>query len=331
MPYWDKQKKTWIAQVYHQGKKYRSFQSTKTRAKAWEIQKKKEFNYQSHSTNILSLLEFATNYLDYSRLKHSRKTYSEKRSVFRNFFASVNPQLSVSELHKGTVLDYLQEQAKNRSGNAANKDRKNLVAAWNWATQYIPDFPSKNPFLVDRFPEIRSPRYIPPEKDFWKVYQCAETFQDSVMILSFLHLAARRNEIFNLRRDDIDFVKNQVRLCTRKRKDGSYEYDWLPLTDRLNLEFSKILAYHDNEWCFPNPRTGIPYFERGKWFPRLCHLAQVKPFGIHSIRHLSASILIQNDIPLVDVQTILRHKKLATTERYIHRLVSVRKSMEVFK
>ncbi len=333
MPYWDKQKKKWIAQVYSQGKKYRSFHSTKNDARKWEVKTRQEIENQLSGSRIptTSLFDFANQYLDFSKSKHSRKTYEEKLSVFRLFLDAVNPGLPVTELHKGIVLDHLQKQAESRSGNAANKDRKNLVAAWNWAMQYIPDFPAHNPFLVDRFPETRSPRYVPPERDYWKVYEVAESFSDQVMILAFLHLAARRNEIFNLRRDDVDFENQQVRLYTRKRKDGSLEYDWLPLTARLRVDLMSVLSSHSSEWVFPNPRTGIPYFARQKWFPRLCRIAQVEPFGIHAIRHLSASILVKHDVPLVDVQTILRHKKLTTTERYIHRLQSVRSSMEVFK
>lgn len=151
------------------------------------------------------------------------------------------------------------------------------------------------------------------------------------MLLSFLHLAARRNEIFNLRSEDVDLKRKQIRLYTRKRRDGSLEFDWLPLTDRLFIELNKILSENASEWIFPNPKTGIPYLARQKWLPRLCEIAQVKRFGIHSIRHLSASILIKNKISLIDIQTILRHKKLITTERYIHRLESVRSALKVFR
>lgn len=213
MPYWDNQKKKWIAQVYHQGKKYRSFHVTKSEAKNWEVKTKKE--KRDHQENLrirtVSLFDFASMYLDFSKSKHSKKTYEEKKFVFRLFLASVDPGLPVQELHKGIVLDYLQKQAESRSGNAANKDRKNLVASWNWAMQYIPDFPARNSFLVDRFPEKRTPRYIPPEKDFWKVHNVAESYSDQVMILAFLHLAARRNEIFNLRCEDVDF--EMTRCC----------------------------------------------------------------------------------------------------------------------
>ncbi|MCI5207708.1 MAG: hypothetical protein D3910_02690 [Candidatus Electrothrix sp. ATG2] len=53
--------------------------------------------------------------------------------------------------------------------------------------------------------------------------------------------------------------------------------------------------------------------------------------ALHGIRHLSASILISNKVSLLDVQTILRHKNLTTTQRYVHRLEDVRPAVKVFK
>ena len=170
--------------------------NTKSDAKRWESEKQIALQSQDKlqtETPIISLGDWATQYLDYSRLKHSKKTYEEKQRAIRSFFTSVDRFLSVEQLHKRTVLDHLSQQAETRSGYAANKERKNFVAAWNWAAQYIPGFPAQNPFLVERFSEERTARYVPPEKDFWKVYEQAESEQDRIMLLCFLHLAARRN------------------------------------------------------------------------------------------------------------------------------------------
>jgi hypothetical protein len=60
-----------------------------------------------------------------------------------------------------------------------------------------PPLPGPNPCLVDKMPEERQPRYVPPEEDFWKVFEIAGG-QDKVMLLAFLHSAARRGEIFRL-------------------------------------------------------------------------------------------------------------------------------------
>ncbi|MDR3319750.1 MAG: tyrosine-type recombinase/integrase [Desulfovibrio sp.] len=49
---------------------------------------------------------------------------------------------------------------------------------------------------------------------------------------------------------------------------------------------------------------------------RLCKRAGVKKFGVHAIRHLSATIFADAGLDLT-VQAILRHKKHNTTARYI--------------
>lgn len=268
----------------------------------------------------MTLHQWAVAYLDHSKQRHVDKTYAEKRLAFSLFFSSFDPYIYPEQLHKGEVLKHFEKQASSRSGYAANKDRKNLLAAWNWASQYLPEWPSSNPFQVHRMPEQRSPRYVPPEKDFWAVYQVAESEQDRLMLLCYLHLAARRKEIFQLRVEDVDLEHKRVRLHTRKTRDSSLRYDWLPMTNDLYKGFSKHLSAVTGFWCFPDPQSGLPYRARQKWLPRLCNLADVRSFGLHAIRHLSASILVANKVALTDVQSVLRHGNLTTTQRYVHRL-----------
>lgn len=336
MPYWNAKRRKWTGQVTQNGERQTSQHGSKSAALRWEADLKRELesglSQQTHAAiRTVSLLEWATMYLDHAQLKFIGKTYSEKRLSFRLLLQSFSPDMAVSGLGKGAVLAHFSRQAQARSGYAANKDRKNLLAAWSWGVEHIPGFPERSPFLTDRFAEERSPRQMPTEKEFWAVHEAAESEQDRVMLLCFLHLAARRNEIFQLRRDDVDLDRRQVRLCTRKRKDGSMHHDWLPMTGRLHEALSKHLAAHSGEWVFPNPQTGLPYVERSKWLPKLCRLAQVREFGLHGIRHLSASILVNGKVSLLDVQTILRHTNLTTTQRYVHRLESVRKAIEVFE
>ncbi len=148
-----------------------------------------------------------------------------------------------------------------------------------------------NPFLTDKFPEERSPRYTPPESDFWKVFEVAEG-QDKTMLITYLHTAARRGEIYRLRPEDIDFGEEQIRLWTEKREGGTMEYDWIPLTSTLAQSLlSHINQNQITDIVFPNPETGQAYIDRRRWMKGLCERAGVKQFGIHAIRHLTASIL----------------------------------------
>ena len=300
--------------------------ATKREAVEWEVEQK---NSIISLTPTISLGEWAIHYLDFAKVKFVSKTYQEKRAAFKFFFCNVDKELPVKNLTTGTMLRHLQQQNTVRSGYAANKDRKNLVAAWNWGIKYL-GLPRDNPCLVERFPEIKQSRYVPSEKDFWKVYGEAWTEQDAIMLLGYLHLAARKSELFRLKWEDVDFAGVKVRLYTRKTRDGSWESAWLPMTDDLyNGLLSQREKRKSDTWVFPDPETNKPYIHRLHWMKHLCRRAKVKHFGLHAIRHLTASILAREGVPMIDIQTILRHKNLSTTERYIRRIESIRPVLKV--
>jgi len=52
----------------------------------------------------------------------------------------------------------------------------------------------------------------------------------------------------------------------------------------------------------------------------ICKQANVKPFGFHSIRHLTATMLYKNGCKRHAIQSVLRHKSASTTEKYLHQL-----------
>ncbi len=340
MPYKKGQK--WIAQVRKEGQRLEKVFLTKKEAKDWEAEmRRKPVDEWIEPTGTASLYDWAEAYLDVAKVRFTTKTYKEKVSIFKRFFKVVDPEMAVSDLKPADALAYIVKQKEERSGYAANKDRKNLVAAWNWGMKYRnPLLPGPNPCLVDRMPEIRTPRYVPPEEDFWKIYEVAEG-QDKVMLLTFLHLAARRGEVFRMAWADVDFGNSRVRLWTRKRKDGAYEYDWLPMTKELRKSLRWWWEHRpikDNPHVFlslnehPGQKEnyGCPFVSNQKLMRRLCKKAGVAQFGFHAIRHLSSSILYELGYQVREIQPILRHKSPRTTELYLKRLGldDVRKTLE---
>ncbi|MCE5333993.1 MAG: integrase, partial [Desulfobacteraceae bacterium] len=117
--------------------------------------------------------------MEHAQAKFCKKVYAEKKLAFREFFKSVSLKLEPARLHPGMLLKHFNVQAKRRSGDGANKDRKNLLVAWNWAQKYLPRWPKENPVkLCERQDAEQHPRYIPPVEDFWKVYDAAKEGQD---------------------------------------------------------------------------------------------------------------------------------------------------------
>lgn len=144
--------------------------AAKREAAQWELDTRKEMEKQAPTpSDSPSVLDWANKYLAYSEQKHSKKTFKEKISTFK-FFLPHTRENDLLNISPALAMGYLQAQCKARSGYAANKEKKNLAAAWSWGEKYIKDFPQMaNPFLgIERFKEERSPRYVPDEKDFWK-------------------------------------------------------------------------------------------------------------------------------------------------------------------
>lgn len=326
MPYRIQSDGQWMAQVTIRGKKHRHRCTTKKEALQWEQEEREKFRQgETYQTNTVSLGQWATEYLDYAKQRFTETTYTEKCFAFREFFTSeVSPDTLTDLYSSKPALEHLQTQANNRSGNSANRQRKNLRAAWEWGVKFL-GMPEKNPFhSVQRFAEARFERRVPTLEEFWKVYAVVENDKDRLMLFAYLQTGARRDELFRLKWADVDFHKNQIRLMWRKNNIGEWREYWLPMTDELadmlkvQRKTTGLLGYvfmrctTDGKW--------VPYEARVQWMKRLCKRAGVEQFGFHGIRHLFASILASKNVPLVEIQKMLRHGSIQTTARHIHTL-----------
>jgi integrase len=235
-------------------------------------------------------------------------------------FESIPANLAPENVSMKSALNMLTKIASSTSNASANKDRKNLSAFWEFGKKYH-DFPKTNPFRqVDRFPEKPGHHYVPPSEDFWKVYEAVDN-DDKTMLLTFLHTAARRSEILQLKWDDVDLKQSRIRLSTCKTRDGSRKQVWLTMSSALH----EALAEHKlkggkNEYVFSSKRTNENYVDRKHFLVRICKKIGIKPFGYYGIRGLSATVLAQAGIPLPEIQRILRHANMTTTELYIQAL-----------
>jgi hypothetical protein len=92
----------------------------------------------------------------------------------------------------------------------------------------------------------------------------------------------------------MDFGNSRIRLWTRKRQGGTYEYDWLPMTRELRKSLMwwwehrpikdqshVFLCLDKTEFC--REYYGHPFMYRLHFMQRLCERAKVTRFGFHAI------------------------------------------------
>ena len=264
--------------------------------------------------------EWAELYLDFSKVKFVDKTYDEKKRTFKRLFRdSIRPKMLVSDISPALALGHLSDMFKRKPGNTVNKDRKNLVAGWNWGIKYY-NLSRDNPFqMVERYPEVAHPRYIPPFEDFAAALETADEDEKLILLVTF-YTAGRKSEVFNMKWDDADFVRDKVGLWTRKRKGGHLEFDSMPMCPSLkDLLLKRRQEIGEADHIFHGLRW-MGEDSHNRWLGRLCKKADVKPFGFHGLRHLAASVGIDLKVKPTDIQQLLRHKSLTTTIKYIHRM-----------
>ena len=319
MPYQEPSGK-WRATKMIGGKRKTKFFATKAEAKKWEATQTEADWQPKDETLTVSFLDFATAYLKNEEERVSEKNLEEKKLSFKRALKVIAPTQVTSKVTPAMALLVMQYIARNVSGYAANKARKNLATAWEWG-KIFHGLPKENPFHeVKKFPADSKPRYVPPEEDFWKVYDACEDSRDKTLLLFLLHTGARIQEAFRLVWPDVDFERQQVRLGTRKTASGGMEYAWVPMTNELAGALAKLKAISTSLTVFPSKRDGGQYTHRNKFMPRACAAAGVTPFGYHAIRHLTATILAHSGLDLPSIQAILRHHNPVTTSRYIQSL-----------
>jgi integrase len=267
----------------------------------------------------LTVTEWANRYLDHVEATMCRKTYNEKLLAFQRLGAFLRDDRSlVGRISLHVVLEHLAMVSRTVTGNSANKDRKNLAAAWVWGIKYL-NLDRDNPFQhVDRFPEDRHPRYVPPLGDFRKVVDLAGPRRRQLLLLAF-HTAPRRSELWKLKWSEVDFGSGLVGYWTRKRRSGNAEFDELPMSAGLRAKLAEWKLVSGSEDLVFGSRFNGLLDPNNRWLKRLCAEAGVKPFGFHGIRHLAARVAIDNGATIMEVKHLLRHKSIATTQRYILR------------
>ena len=154
-----------------------------------------------------SWLEVCTTYLQYVEQRFCYRTFNEKKLACKQSLQTIPANQPAQDVSISQAAEILQEVGREVSGYAANKTRKNLEVLWEWGKKFY-GLPPINPFRqADRLPADATPRYVPPEEDFWKVYEACEHQGDKVLLLFLLHTGARIQEAFRLVWPDVDFER----------------------------------------------------------------------------------------------------------------------------
>jgi site-specific recombinase XerD len=144
--------------------------------------------------------------------------------------------------------------------------------------------------------------------------------RDRAMIVTFLLTGARLREIVHLDKSDVDLHQSTIRL---HRKGG--EVNILPLADSAKLELKAYLKQRRRRCrtraLFISCRNrrisrGAVWYLVKKYLKK--SRIKTRGMGPHALRHTFATLLLNQGENLRVIQSLMNHKSLATTARYLH-------------
>jgi integrase len=260
----------------------------------------------------LDLESLMVKYLRLAERSLAPVTLRYRKTVFRRFLAHLG-NVPVAAITTERVESYL---LKCPTNNQFNKERTEIMRLFNWGHRRLL-VPHNPVVLVDKLSVEQPKKVIPTPGEMSKILLAAG--KNRPLLLVLFHTLGRIDEVLRLKWEDINWERHEVRLWTRKRRGGNWQYDWLP----MNAELEKVLRdlwqkRHQDQWVFANPRTGGRYTDRFDLMRRICQRAGVRRYTYHTIRHFVASYLYDKEKrPLPEISKLLRHTNFQTTERYL--------------
>jgi len=207
------------------------------------------------------------------------------------------------------------------SGAAAGSANRLLIMmryifnlAPKWEVPGIKTNPCKGVPLMEENNKME--RYLSVE-EAQRLYEAVCKSENTMLkfIVPMLILTgARKRELLDARWEDFDLGRRAWRIPISKSGKARH----VPLSDGALALLATMPRNMDCKWAFANPETGKPYvsiFYAWNTARKSIGLSDVR---MHDLRHSFASLLINSGRTLYEVQHILGHTQVKTTQRYAH-------------
>jgi integrase/recombinase XerC len=293
--------------------------------------------------------EYLKQFLEHLRYErnvsqHTLRNYSSDLEQFLAHLASIGSlQIQVSEIDHLTIREWMS------SLHSLNKKKTSIarkIASLRTFFQFLvrEGVIENNPAKLVATPKIerKLPNHLSPE-DSVRFIESPDLQTDlgkrDRAILEFLYATGMRvGELVNLNLRDIDFREKLVRVTGKRKKQRILPFGE-PALQAVMFYLNEARAVFLNN-CPPTERddqvvflnyqgTRITTRSVGRMVDKYIKLtADIHDISPHSLRHSFATHLLDSGADLRDIQELLGHARLSTTQIYTH--VSMEKLIEVY-
>lgn len=289
---------------------------------------------------MINTIEKFTEYLEYEKRfsKHTIISYRTDLNQFCVYLKAIYDSLKwkdVTHIHIRSWMVTLIE--KKQTAKSINRKVSTLRSFYNFLRKQ--DIVSENPTLKIVTPKIpkRLPNYV-LENQIEKVFDVIpiDDFEDkrNRLIIEVLYQTGmRKNELMNLKDNDIDFGNAMLKVLGKGNKER-----YIPLTDKLKIKLIKWIDYRKDTLKASEEDFLFQTLKGKQLYPKaiynivksyLSTVTTAEKKSPHILRHSFATHLLNRGADLNAVKELLGHSSLAATQVYTHN--SIEKLKEVYK
>jgi integrase len=250
--------------------------------------------------------------------KTYKRSWATDECLLRNHVIPRFGHLHLDQVKKSEIVAFITTHLKTHKPGSVNRVIILLRYLFNCAIRWEIPGAERNP--TDGIPLLpennKNERYL-SEDEARRLYGAVCKSENTMLqyIVPMLILTgARKREVLDAKWGDFDFERRLWRIPTTKLGKPRH----VPLSDGVLSLLSTMPRNPKSDHVFANPKTNKPFvsiFAAWDTARRRIGLADVR---IHDLRHSFASLLINNGRSLYEVQKLLGHTQIKTTQRYAH-------------
>ncbi|WP_366525996.1 tyrosine-type recombinase/integrase [Ferrovum sp.] len=251
-------------------------------------------------------------------VKGYKRSWQADDSYLRNHLLPAFGKKYLDEITKHDVIQFHHGmRTKDYALGTCNRCLIMLRYALNLALRWeIPGFKANPTKDVALFEDLNKKERFLTELEAQKLYGTVCQSENPMLkyIVPMLILTgARKREVLDAKWEDFDVVRKQWRIPVTKTGRPRH----VPLSDGV-LQLLDSIPHDDCPWVFANPKTRKPFVSIFTAWNTARKRAELSEVRIHDLRHSFASFLVNAGRSLYEVQKILGHTQVKTTQRYAH-------------
>lgn len=284
-----------------------------------------------------SLATFADEYLDILKGSSSEKYVKSVELTIKHLMDYFGKEISIAEINRVDANKFI-AKLKDNAPKGYRVYFRNLKAAFNVAVEW--EYMAVNPFAKVKLPKQQkeNPAFITIDQLDLILGAMKNKTLKAIVHYAF-YTGSRRIEVLNLKWKNIDFDKKTITIGDENFETKTKTQRVVPMANDLYSKLwersnsGKKSSSNPDGFVFAKP-NGFPYHEDvpTKAFKSACREVGIdEKVHFHSLRHSFASYLVQKRVDLFNVQKLLGHSSVTTTEIYAHlNIDALQESVRVF-